>query len=146
VSQSNVILLVEDDPNDAFFFSRALSGLGFNGKLHHVTDIEEAKAYLLQARAPANADAPEPLPELIVADSAVAPRGSGVELLEWQRAEGFNLPFFILTGSIDPVLRERAEAAGVQRVLTKTSNLPAMAEQLREIISALPPARRSWLK
>jgi len=145
VHQPNVILLVEDDANDAFFFDRALAGIGYAGRLQHVTDIEEAKAVLLKARSASEGGA-QPIPELIVADSAVSPRGSGVEFLEWQRAEGFNLPFFILTGAIDPDLRERAEAAGVRKVLTKTSNLKAMADQLREIVLALPAERRAWLK
>ena len=41
-----VILLVEDDENDAFFVKRALTKLGFPGKIHHATDTDEAKRYI----------------------------------------------------------------------------------------------------
>jgi CheY-like chemotaxis protein len=138
VNSKRVILLVEDDPNDVFFLERALEEVKFPGELRHFTSTDEAKRYLKGTGDYADR-AVHPLPVLIIADSAVAARGSGVEFLEWMKGEklGGSAPFIILSGGVDQEMRERAEAAGVARVLTKASNYKQTAAQLREVLASL---------
>jgi CheY-like chemotaxis protein len=134
-----VILLVEDDANDAFFVERALKELGFEGELRHVTDADAARGFLTDA---------QHLPEIIVADSALSPTGTGVELLESVRANGAwgKIPFIVLSGGMTETMRQRATEAGATAVLTKASALKDTTKQLREILQHLPDHCRQWLK
>jgi CheY-like chemotaxis protein len=134
-----VILLVEDDPNDAFFVQRALKDLGFPGKLKHVTDSQEARDYLATA---------SPAPQVIVADSALCVSGSGIEFLEWVRKSDSwrQIPFIVLSGGMTDEMRKRAAQAGATAVMTKATALLETSRQLREILSHLPANCREWLK
>ena len=51
MSDERVIVLVEDNPNDAFFVERALERIGFEGKIEHFEDIETAQAYIAKSDA-----------------------------------------------------------------------------------------------
>ena len=139
MNQPCVILLVEDDANDAFFVSRALKDLGFDGKLEHVTDTDAARAYLQAGAA---------LPQIVISDAALSPRGTGVELLEWMRQQRSlsKIPFVILSGEVSPDVRERATAAGAESVLRKGSSFTETVNSLREVLGHLPPDCRTWLK
>lgn len=142
-----VILLVEDDPNDAFFVSRALKDLGFDGKLEHLTDAFKAREYLAGAGIYSDREK-YPLPEIIVSDSSLPGRGSGIELLEWMRKDP-NLteaPFVMLSGEITNEVRKRATAAGVKLLLRKGSNFRDTATALREALMQMPEQCRTWLK
>src|SRR3954469_20202909 len=63
-----VILLVEDDANDAFFISRALDDLGFNGHLEHVTNTGAARDYVMGSGKYSDREKFPP-PEIVVSDS-----------------------------------------------------------------------------
>jgi len=139
MSSQNVILLIEDDANDAFFLERALEEVGFPGKLAHFTDTDLAKEYL---------SGDNPTPQVIIADSAVSPRGSGVDLLEWVRQGNIasSAPFIIMTGGMEESVIRRAEKAGVHCIFTKAGSYKKTAEQLRQVFSTLPAEQRDWLK
>jgi DNA-binding response OmpR family regulator len=126
-----VILLVEDDPNDAFFVTRALEKLGFTGTVEHALDIDAAKSYLSKT----SNDASSQQVSMVIADSAVSSRGSGVDLLEWMRkkAEYSEIPFIILSGEVSSDTKRRADAAGVDFVLIKHSDSTHTVEQLRRV-------------
>lgn len=141
-----LILLVEDDPNDAFFISRALKEIGFRGRLEHVTDTKTARAYVAGAEQYSDR-AQFPTPDIVVSDSILPGRGSGIELLEWMRQQNFGgIPFVILSGEVTPEVRARASAAGVQSLLQKGSNLRETTHALREAIKQMPAECRPWLK
>lgn len=142
-----VILLVEDDENDAFFISRALKELGFDGQLKHFTDTDLARSYIAGAGEFGNRDK-HPAPDVVISDSALSGRGSGIDLLEWVRKEpaSKDTPFVILSGEVRPEARARAEAAGVQLILQKGSNFRDTAKALREAILEMPENCRRWLK
>ncbi len=141
------ILLVEDDQNDAFFVTRALKEIGFDGNLIHFENTSEAKSYLLGEGAYSDRER-HPVPQLIVADSAVSIRDSGVELLEWIRQEQTvkSIPFIILSGGVSEETRQRAEAAGVRQIVTKGNNFRDLIPGLRSILLEFPPECREWLK
>jgi CheY-like chemotaxis protein len=141
-----LILLVEDDRNDAFLIGRALKDLGFDGRLEHVADTHSARAYLSADGQFADRQK-FPAPDIVVSDSILPGRGSGIELLEWMRKENFpETPFVILSGEITPDVRERANAAGVQLLLQKGSSFKNTANALREALLQMPPECREWLR
>jgi CheY-like chemotaxis protein len=142
-----LILLVEDDANDAFFIERALRDLGFNGKLKHLTDTKVARAYVA-GQGDYGDRAKFPLPDIVISDSALSGRGSGIELLEWMRKESDakDVPFVILSGEVTPEVRERAQAAGVELILQKGSNFRDTERALREALLKMPEECRGWLK
>ena len=142
-----VILLVEDDANDAFFVERALVDLGFDGKVEHVTDTQLARAYVAGEGKFTNRES-FPFPDIVISDSALSGRGSGIELLEWMRKEPKTkeVPFVILSGDINPQIRQRAEDAGVELILQKGSNFHDTARSLREALLKMPERCRPWLK
>lgn len=142
-----VILLVEDDANDAFFVSRALKELGFGGRVHHVTSTGTARDYMAGAGEFHDREK-FPAPEIVISDSALPGRGSGIELLEWLRAQSevAQPQFVILSGEITPEVRARATKAGVQLLLRKGSNLSDTTRSLREALLQMPEQCRPWLK
>jgi len=141
-----VILLVEDDANDAFFVSRALKDLGFDGRVEHVNNTQAARDYI--AGTGRYKDRAEfPMPEIVVSDSILPGQGSGIELLEWMRKENFTeTPFVILSGEISPDVRQRANAAGVQLLCRKGSSFHETSEALRTALLQMPTHCRPWLK
>ena len=140
-----VILLVEDDANDAFFISRALNDLGFEGRLEHVTTTPAARDYIAGDGKYTDREK-FPAPQIVVSDSILPGHGSGVELLEWMRKTDLATPFIILSGEISRDVQERAEAAGVQLLLRKGSNYHDTANALKNALRQLPPECRPWLK
>jgi CheY-like chemotaxis protein len=142
-----VILLVEDDANDAFFVERALSDLGFDGKVEHVTDTHFARAYV-SGEGKFNNRENFPFPDIVISDSALSGRGTGIEFLEWMSNDPTtkDVPFVILSGDISPQIRQRAENAGVQLILQKGSNFRETSRALREALLKLPERCRLWLK
>jgi CheY-like chemotaxis protein len=146
LNEQCLILLVEDDANDAFFIERALKDLGFDGQLKHVTDTQDARDYMSGAGAYGDREK-HPEPEIVVSDSILPGRGSGIELLEWMRKGNFKeVPFIILSGEITPEVRARAESAGVRLLLRKGSNLRDTQQALREALLQMPQECRPWLK
>ena len=143
--QACVILLVEDDANDAFFISRALNDLGFKGRLEHLTNTRAARDYIGGS---GQYDDREkfPAPQIVISDSILPGQGSGVELLEWMRKANLSTPFIILSGEISRDVEERARAAGVQLLIRKGSNYHDTAEALKKALHEMPPECRPWLK
>lgn len=138
------ILLVEDDANDAFFVTRALEKLGFNGSLRHVLDVDAAKTFLSDYAGGNSFGGTL----VVIADSTITCRGTGVDLLEWvrNREEGKTIPFIILSGELCPETTERARCAGVDFILIKHQDSTDTIEQLRKVFLEMPPAFRTWLK
>jgi CheY-like chemotaxis protein len=136
-AQPTIILLVEDSPDDAFFFRRAVHKSGLSAVTHLAVDGVEAMDYLLNKGRFADAAA-YPTPDIIFLDLKL-PHVNGFELLEWMRrhAESPQPPVVILTSSSQPEDQERAEALGASLYLTK----PPAPEQLRQAVQKFPFAR-----
>jgi CheY-like chemotaxis protein len=119
----NPILLVEDDPDQVFFFKRALGKLNVAHPLHVVTNGEQAVLYLSKKD--------NPRPVLLLLDLHV-PRIGGLRVLEWLRGQADlrELPTVVVTSSIEPEDLREAERLGVIAYLCK----PINAEGLRELM------------
>jgi CheY-like chemotaxis protein len=135
--QRMTILLVEDSPDDVFFFQRAVQKSGVAALTHVAVDGVEAMDYLLNSGRFADAAA-YPAPDIMFLDLKL-PNVNGFEVLEWMRrhAECPRTPVVVLTSSNQPEDQERAEALGAALFLTK----PPFPELLRELLQKYRLAR-----
>jgi CheY-like chemotaxis protein len=131
---SGLILLVEDDPNQVLFIRRSFDKVQIPNPLHVVTNGQDAILYM--------ADPSNPPPALVLLDLLV-PRIRGFKVLEWMRGrpELKDIPVAVVTSSIEPMDRRRADQLGVVAYLLK----PVFPEGLRELLDSVPwlTARRT---
>jgi CheY-like chemotaxis protein len=127
------ILLVEDSPDDALLIQRAFRKANLANPVQHVSDGEEAVAYLSGAP-PWSDRAKFPLPVFMLLDLKL-PRRSGLEVLEWVRRESVvkRLPVVVLTSSRESVDVNRAYDIGVNSYLTKPVGFEALLEMVKNI-------------
>ena len=111
-SERAIILLVEDDVNDAMLAQRALQRAGAGREILHLMDGEEAINYL-SGKPPFEDRKRFPLPRLILLDLKM-PRMSGFDVLSWLQThpELAHLPVVVLTGSIEPKDVQNAKNLG----------------------------------
>jgi CheY-like chemotaxis protein len=81
----NVLLHVEDDPNDVLLLQRAFRKASVQLNIQSVSDGDKAVAYLSGAAEFADREK-HPLPNMVLLDLKM-PRKSGLEVLAWIRAE-----------------------------------------------------------
>jgi Response regulators consisting of a CheY-like receiver domain and a winged-helix DNA-binding domain len=132
-----LILLVEDDENDVFFFRRALKKAGLEIPIRLVTDGEQALQYF-------NGDgqyrdrAAHPLPDIIFLDLKL-PYLSGMDVLEHiQKQPALNtIDVIVLTSSPEERDRKRAFELGAKEYLVK----PAAPKTLLQILDRLMQPR-----
>jgi CheY-like chemotaxis protein len=133
-----VILLVEDCPDDVFFMRYALKKAAISHPVHVVTDGQQAVDYL--SGAGKYSDRREfPLPTVIFLDLKL-PFLSGFEVLAWIRSQPAlaPLPVHILTGSSEDRDRARARELGVRSYLVKPPR-EAMLIEAMESLGTQPP-------
>ena len=130
------ILLAEDDPNDVFFFGRALGKLGFPpAGLQVVNDGEAAVAYLSGESQYADRKL-YPVPSLIFLDLKM-PRKTGMEVLAWLREQPArtSLPVVVLTSSKHSLDIEEAYRLRANSYLIKPVRVEELVEILRTAIT-----------
>lgn len=122
-----LILLVEDDPNQVIFLRRSLAKLQIPNPLHVVTNGQDAILFM--------ADSANSPPALVLLDLLV-PRVRGFKVLEWMRSRPAlkDVPVAVVTTSIDPMDRRRADQLGVVAYLCK----PVFPEGLQELLDSVP--------
>lgn len=118
---------VEDDPDDAFFFRRAMLQIRPDCQLHLENNGEGAIKYLTQVESRATPES-HPLPDLLLFDLKL-PGLSGFEVLSWARArDAFkNIPILMLSGSSLKEDRTKAAALGASDFLVKNSDYDGTA-------------------
>jgi CheY-like chemotaxis protein len=130
-----LILLAEDDPDQAALFAHAVLRRGGRHNVRLVRDGAEAIAYL--SGLDAFADRSQfPLPALLVLDLHM-PRKNGLDVLEWVRKEAGleRLPIILLTSSDDPVPEVRARALGVDAYVRKPSSFEGLDDLIGYILA-----------
>lgn len=133
MTESNVILLVEDDPNDVALVERAFRKAKIVNPWRVVEDGDRAIAYL--AGEGEFSDRQKfPYPALVLLDLKL-PRRSGHEVLKWIRREArvTDLPVVVLTASEEDADLRRAYELGANSYLKK----PATFEQLRDMVETV---------
>jgi CheY-like chemotaxis protein len=127
------ILLVEDEPNDAFFFQHCVRKAGLSTPVLVARDGQEALDYLDRADNYVD-DKEHPLPWLVVLDLKL-PRATGFEVLEHigrdPKLRGFVV--VVLTSSSSDTDIERAYALGAKAYLVKPSDSRHLAHMVQAI-------------
>lgn len=119
----NVILLVEDDPNDQILIRRSLQQARTPTRIIVANDGDEVLSYLSESASSSNS--PQfPLPCLLLLDLKL-PRRSGLEVLAWiRRHPKLNgLPVVMLTSSDEEIDIRRARDLGANSYLVKPVDL-----------------------
>lgn len=131
MSRQHTILLVEDDPNDAFLIQRAFRHANAANSIQHAINGEEAVSYLLGSGKYGDRHT-HPLPILVLLDLKM-PRMSGFEVLEWLRKQTqFSaLPVIVLTASAHSRDIELAYKLGANSYLVKPVNDQSMVEMIK---------------
>ncbi len=117
------ILLVEDSPDDVFFFQRTLQKCGVPVTL----DIAEDGAKAIQRLAGHG----HPLPQLMFLDLKM-PNANGFEVLDWLGQQAFKsaIRTLVLTSSDDSREAQLSRSLGAADFITK----PVSVDQLRKAI------------
>ena len=126
-----VILLAEDDVNDALLVERALSRAGIHNPIMIVRDGQEAIDYL-EGKGPFADRKNFPLPTLALLDIKM-PKKNGLEVLEWIRHSGGLklLPVIIMSSSSIQADIDRAYQLGVNAYLVKPTAFDELVETLK---------------
>ena len=127
-----VILLAEDDVNDALLVERALSRADIQNPVMVVRDGQEAIDYL-KGKGPFADRKNFPLPTLALLDIKM-PKKNGLEVLEWVRHNGGGLkllPVIIMSSSSIQEDIDRAYQLGVNAYLVKPTAFNELVETLK---------------
>ena len=125
------ILLVEDSPDDVFFFRRTVNKAGIIAETHIARDGVEAINYLTNQEQFADAEK-FGRPDVMFLDLKL-PHVNGFEVLEWVRdhPEQKVPPIVVLTSSDEPEDRVRATQLGATLFLTKPPSVDQLLDALR---------------
>ena len=128
-----VILVVEDDPNDILLIQRAFGKARILNPVRTASNGDEAVAYLSGEGPFADREA-YPFPVLVLLDLKL-PRRSGLEVLGWIRSQpGLKrLPIVVLTSSKQSIDINRAYDLGANSYLVK----PVGFDSLLELVKSL---------
>ncbi len=126
------ILLVEDDENDVFFFTRALTKLGIESPLHVASDGQQALDYLEGHEGYSNRNE-FPFPSLVLLDLKL-PHVKGLDVLKRVRElTERSVVVVILSSSKDPTDIAEAYRLGANAYLSKPGNFEGLVELVRAI-------------
>ncbi len=131
--QSDVLLYAEDDAAFVEIFQCTLKQGGFDRRVIHVSDGEQAVAYLSGKGKYADRET-YPLPSVLLLDLKM-PRLNGFEVLQWVRQESPfpYLPVVVLTVSEELRDISKAYALGANSFLIK----PPSVGDLRDMLLSL---------
>lgn len=128
-----VILVAEDDPNDALLLRRAMRRARLPNPVVVASDGDQAIAYLAATGTYEGRSRADP-PALLLLDLKM-PRRDGFEVLDWVRAQPDigNLPVVVLTSSRETADIDRAYSLGANSYLVKPGEPVAFVELLRTL-------------
>lgn len=131
-AQDSRVLLVEDNSADALLVARAFRNAGLAPPMR-ISNGEDAVAYLAGTGQYTDR-VRHPLPRLVLLDLKL-PRRSGIEVLQWTRAQPSlqPLPMVILTASREEFDLRAAYLHGANSYLVK----PVGSAALQQMIAAL---------
>ena len=133
MTRTDLILLVEDDINDALLLRRAFAKAAIENTIVQLDDGDAAVAYLSGTGEYADRDR-YPLPCLMLLDLKL-PRRSGLEVLEWMQAQpGLKrIPVVVLTSSQQAKDINCAYDLGANSYLVKPVGFDTLLEMARAL-------------
>ena len=133
-----LLLIAEDNPDDALLLRRALSQAGVKARLKFVADGEEMLFYLQGAGAYSDRSR-HPLPSAIIMDLKM-PRKTGLEVLEWIAAnpQVAVVPTVILSSSSMPEDVRKAYRLGANTYFVKPTTYD-------ELVSTMETLQKYWV-
>ena len=126
------VLLIEDNPADAYLACEYLNDTGFAVKVTKLQDGKAAIDFFEQVHGGARQ-----MPDLVLLDLNL-PKQNGQEVLEFIRRQDKDVTVVIYSGSTSPMDRQRAEASQVNGYLVK----PMTGDEMDEVVFQL----RKFLK
>ncbi len=128
---SKIILLAEDNGDDAFIFKMAFDRATLPHTLHRVEDGQQAIDWL-EGKGEYAEREKFPLPNILLLDLKMPIKG-GFEVLEWLRGQirFEELPIIILSSSDDNKDVKRAYQLGVTTYFVKSPQLQDVIQYLR---------------
>ena len=138
MAQHHSILLVEDNPDDVLFLTRAARHAEISTGFHVASDGQEAIDYLSGAGKFSD-KTKYPMPSLVLLDLKL-PCKSGLEVLKWIRENQSlkPLPVIMLTTSAENSDVERSYRMGANAYLVKPANM-------NELTAILKSLKTFWL-
>ena len=127
------VLLIEDNPADAYLACEYLKDTGFPLSVTKLQDGKAAIDYFEQVHGGASG-----MPDLVLLDLNL-PKQNGQEVLEFIRSHDTDVIVIIYSGSTSPMDRQRAEASRVNGYLVK----PMTGDEMDEIVLQLKKVLKS---
>jgi CheY-like chemotaxis protein len=120
----NSVLLIDDDPDEAFLMEEALRELGRPVRFHHIDNSEEVFTALALYR-----------PQLVFMDVNM-PRRNGIECLRRWRNQGIlnKVPVIIYSSSDQDGLIQQAYAEGASLYLCKPPTFSVLTGSLAALL------------
>jgi CheY-like chemotaxis protein len=133
MSNPNLILLAEDEDNDAFFITRTFQKASVLNPIVRVRDGEEALAYL-HGNGPFDDRGKHPLPFMVLLDMRM-PKVSGLEVIAQVRQQPHlgHISLVVLTFTKDSPDLDQAMKAGANGWLLKPVTLEGIVEMLSQV-------------
>jgi CheY-like chemotaxis protein len=130
---SDLVLVAEDNPDDALLLRRALDKAGIRARVKIVADGEELLMYL-QGHGSYTDRAEFPLPSLIILDLKM-PRKSGLEVLHWlNENRGLSIvPTIVLSASSLEKDVRSAYHLGANTYFVKPTTFDELVETMRMV-------------
>lgn len=132
---NDLILHIEDDPNDVVLVGMAFRKAKLDVNLQAVTDGDMAVNYLGGEGIYADRKT-HPLPALVLLDLKL-PRKSGLEVLSWLRSQSHpylkRVPVVMLTSSNQPGDIDAAYELGANSYLVKPGDLLVLIEAVKSL-------------
>lgn len=135
-TSNNLILLVEDNPDDSFLIQRAITRAELGASLQVTESGREAMHYLTGNHSYADRNR-YPLPIVILSDLNLGDM-SGTELLEWvkQQPKLQLIPMLIMSSSEpDSTQINRTKELGAVSFLVKSTGFEDLVDILKTLIS-----------
>jgi len=126
----DLILIVEDDPDDRDLLARAFRKAKVETPLHFAVDGNEALTFLDRA-----GSVPDRIRPVVILLDLKLPGRSGFEVLEWIKGQPLlrSIPVIILTSSRESIDLQRAYDLGANSYLVK----PARPDELLRMVEQI---------
>ncbi len=132
MSKAIEVLLIEDNPADAYLACEYLNDTGYTVLVTKLQDGKAAIDFFQQVNV-----GNKKMPDLVLLDLNL-PKQNGQEVLEYIRRQDHSVTVVIYSGSTSPMDRKRAEKSNVNGYLVK----PMTGEEMDEVVFQL----RNFLK